>query len=201
MDNDSNISLDVLDNIEDIIDDNDTNDLNIKKDDDKMPVVPDNAKIFNKLMKKQRKDVPADKKLHYNDIRRICKYINKSIFDGDDCCIWNGYVTNVNNSNKGTYINFYFGGKKVALHRLLYINFVENLSPEEYLKFSCDNKGVCCNINHLKKFKYQKKIEQEKDDTIKEIEIIKDKPGKKKAVLVVNKKCKDKKKLYVDFEN
>ena len=50
------------------------------------------------------------------------------------------------------YINFYFNKKKIALHRLLYINYVEDVSPNEYIKFLCDNKGKCCNINHMKKY-------------------------------------------------
>ena len=89
------------------------------------------------------------------DQKRICKYICSSIFDENVCCIWDGYVTNINNKSKGTYVNFFFGGRKVALHRLLYTNFVEELHDNEYLKFSCENKGRCCNIHHLKKFKYQ----------------------------------------------
>ena len=42
------------------------------------------------------------------------------------------------------------------MHRILYINFVEDLTKEEYLKFMCQNKGSCCNINHLKKFTYNR---------------------------------------------
>jgi hypothetical protein len=89
-------------------------------------------------------------------MKRICKYIDTSIFDQANCCIWNGYITNMNNSNKGTYVNFYFRNKKVALHRLLYSNFVAPLDSSEYLKFNCDNKGICCNINHYEKYKYSK---------------------------------------------
>jgi len=89
-------------------------------------------------------------------MKRICKYIDTSIFDKKVCCIWNGYITNANNSNKGTYVNFYFRNKKVALHRLLYSNFVAPLDSSEYLKFNCDNKGICCNINHYEKYKYSK---------------------------------------------
>ena len=74
------------------------------------------------------------------DINRLCNNINSSIF-GDECCIWNGYITNLNNVNKGTYINFYFRHKKVALHRLLYANYVGDISSDEYLKYSCD-----CNL-------------------------------------------------------
>ena len=40
----------------------------------------------------------------------------------------------------------------MALHRLLYANFVGNINDNEYLKFSCDNRGKCCNINHLVKY-------------------------------------------------
>ena len=60
----------------------------------------------------------------------------------------------MNNMHKGTYINFYFKNKKVALHRLLYSNYVSPLTIHEYLKFSCENKGVCCNVTHYKKYKY-----------------------------------------------
>ena len=32
-----------------------------------------------------------------------------------------------------------------------------NLSKDEYVKFTCENKGKCCNIHHLKKYRYHKK--------------------------------------------
>lgn len=112
--------------------------------------------ILKELIDKQRKNIPADKKLQYADINRICKYIKQSIFDEGSCCLWVGYVTNVNKSDKGTYVNFYFKKKKAALHRLLYINFVSELTENEYLKFTCENKGTCCNITHLAKFTYNK---------------------------------------------
>ena len=38
----------------------------------------------------------------------------------------------------------------MALHRLLYINFIGNLHDNSYLQFTCKNKGACCNINHIK---------------------------------------------------
>ncbi|AYV85121.1 MAG: hypothetical protein Satyrvirus4_18 [Satyrvirus sp.] len=112
--------------------------------------------IFKELIRHQLPNVPTQWKLNINDMKRICKYIDTSIFDKDYCCIWNGYITNMNNSNKGTYVNFYFRNKKVALHRLLYSNFVAPLDSSEYLKFNCDNKGICCNINHYEKYKYSK---------------------------------------------
>ena len=49
---------------------------------------------------------------------------------------------------------------------MLYINFVGELSNDEYLKFTCEKKGKCCNISHLKKFQYQKKS-SDKNETKK----------------------------------
>ena len=96
----------------------------------------------------------------------------------------------MNNSNKGTYVNFYFRNKKVALHRLLYSNFVAPLDSSEYLKFNCDNKGICCNINHYEKYKYSKSIYRKE---IKKKEIKKDIPD---IIITTNKDDK----LTIDFD-
>ena len=81
-------------------------------------------KLFKELIIKQKKNVPTTDKLQINDIKRIARKISSSIFDKNKCSQWGGYVTNANNKSKGTYVNFYFRQKKVALHRLLYANFV-----------------------------------------------------------------------------
>ena len=108
-------------------------------------------KLLIELINKQRSDIDSAKKLDIKDLHRICKNINGSIFQKDNgCCLWCGYVTNISNSNT-KYINFFFKKKKYALHRLLYENFVGNIDKSEYLRFTCDNKGVCCNLNHIKK--------------------------------------------------
>ncbi len=128
----------------------------------------DQKKFLDELITKQIKNIPIERKLHNKDLRRIVKYINSSIFDEDKCCMWNGYVTSGTNSRGGTYVNFFFRNKKVALHRLLYENFVGPLGCEYYLKFSCDdncNDGKCCNIHHMLKYKY---ITLQQSDTNKE---------------------------------
>jgi hypothetical protein len=116
----------------------------------------DNNIFLKELLTKQLKNVNITKKLNYSDIKRICRFINTSLFDENKCTLWNGYITNENNNAKGTYINFYFNKKKIALHRLLYINYIENLNDDEYIKYTCQNKGKCCNVYHMKKYIYTK---------------------------------------------
>ena len=110
--------------------------------------------LLSELMANQLKNMTPSKRLRYKDLTRISKNLSSTIFGKSKCSIWEGYVTNINNEKKGVYINFYFKQKKVALHRLLYANFVGEIDDNEYLKFSCDNRGKCCNVNHL--IKYEK---------------------------------------------
>jgi hypothetical protein len=152
-----------------------------------------NDDILKELQDKQIDDVDHDNKLQYSDLKRMCKYVNTSIFDENQCCLWKGYVTNSNNSDKCTYINFYFKKKKTALHRLMYSNFVEKLTSDYYLKFNCENKGKCCNIAHLKKFKFN--ITKKKNI---EIKITKSEPNDqctKKVLINTNKN-----KLILSFD-
>lgn len=154
----------------------------------------ENNNIFLKeLLTKQLKNISPSKKLSYGDIIRISKFLNISIFDKQRCSLWNGYVTNEKNKTKGTYINFYFNKKKIALHRLLYINYIGDISNEEYIKFSCEHKGKCCNINHMKKYTYNKNLDSSEE---KEYEIKQDTKNKKDQKLQINT---DKKKLIVEF--
>jgi len=108
-----------------------------------------NELIFHELIKKQRKTCKEIKKLTLHDIKRISKNIKTSIFDSSGCCLWDGYITNKNKTTKSSYINFYFRHRKVALHRLLYENYVSDLQENQYIKYNCDCKGICCNLNHM----------------------------------------------------
>ena len=105
-------------------------------------------KLLTELCLKQRKK--ADKKyfLELNDIIRLLKNIDNSIFNKNECVLWKGYLTKCNN-NKSCYVNFYLKKRKLALHRILYINFIDDLDIKYYLKFTCNNPGKCCNINHI----------------------------------------------------
>jgi len=105
-----------------------------------------NNNILIELLENQNKNLSFDKKLSYNDLKRISKNLSSSIFN-DDCSLWNGYIL----YSKNIYINFYFNKKKHSLHRLLYMNYIDDLDDSEYIKYSCNNKGICCNVNHMYK--------------------------------------------------
>jgi hypothetical protein len=107
--------------------------------------------ILKELCDKQIKDIQNDKRLCHSDLVRIARNVNNSLFE-HDCSIWDGYITNSNKENKSQYINFFFKSKKIALHRLLYLNFIGPMKDSEYLRFECDNKGKCCCLNHLIKY-------------------------------------------------
>ena len=104
--------------------------------------------MVDKLINLQRINCPPDKLLSEKDLRRIINRTGGIFNDSTECILWNGYITH----NKIYYINFYFNGKKCALHRLLYVNFKGKLNDNDYLEFICFNKlnkGKCCNINHI----------------------------------------------------
>ncbi len=149
-----------------------------------------NDTILVELIKQQKKTTPPDKKLLYNDLKRISKYLNTSIF-GESCSLWTGYVTIIKSDDKSanSYINFYYNGKKYAIHRLLYINYIGDLLDSEYIKFKCMNKGKCCNINHFYK------IPKENETTPAGSPIIPSSP------ILESEKPKDnmKKNIIVDF--
>jgi len=123
--------------------------------------------LFQELIQNQRKNILIDKKLNLSDLKRISTYLTKSIFS-NECSIWTGYITQFKNDSY--YINFYFNGKKVALHRLLYNNFLGDLDDSEYLKYNCENKGKCCNLNHFKRVisetSSQETLNESKDNII-----------------------------------
>jgi hypothetical protein len=106
--------------------------------------------MVDTLINLQRSNCRVDKLLSEKDLKRIINRTGGLINTNNECILWKGYITH----NKIDYINFYFKGKKCALHRILYINFKGKLNDNDYLEFICEdksNKGRCCNINHIVK--------------------------------------------------
>lgn len=116
--------------------------------------------LLEELKNKQLENIPTNKKLKEKDMKRIIKYTNTSIFNNNSCVKWTGFIT----TNKGKYINFYFNGKKTALHRLLYTNYIGSIYDNQYLSFTCESNGECCNINHMtiKKKNYKNTLNNDK---------------------------------------
>jgi len=106
-------------------------------------------KILDELVSRQIKNVMPELKLSYNDMIRVASNIDTSVFDENDCCFWKGYVTNKDMEYKSQYVNFFLKNKKCALHRVLYANYVGEIEVNNYLKYLCENRGRCCNINHI----------------------------------------------------
>jgi len=123
----------------------------------KESIVLSKNQILIHMLQLQRKGLPNNMRLDMDDIKRIVYNINNSPFSDTDCCLWNGYVTD--NNEKCKYINFYFKHHKIALHRLLYINYIGDLESTNYLKFTCNNKGICCNIKHIEKSNTKQSVE------------------------------------------
>ena len=121
-------------------------------------------KILVELINNQIDNIDNKKKLDVRSLQRISRNIDDSIF-GDKCVIWQGYITYIE-STKVHYVNFFFDGKKHALHRLLYLNFIGDVKANEYLKYSCNNKGKCCNINHIYKINSKKTLDFEKKNKL-----------------------------------
>jgi len=143
-------------------------------------------KILVELINNQNDDIDNDKKLDVKSLQRISRNVESSLF-GNDCVFWQGYITYIQSTDVH-YINFFFNGKKHALHRLLYLNFIGDLKKNEYLKYKCDNKGKCCNINHILKINSKKKS-LEKDENEKKINI---NDNKNTIELISDKKKNDK---------
>ena len=120
-----------------------------------------NLDELEKLNNDNISDVDSETKSSKHDIGSpdtssfLLDFGNNLSKNSNDCALWNGYITSIKNdsNDKNFYINFYYNGKKYALHRLLYINFIGLLDDNEYIKFRCINKGKCCNINHFYKIR------------------------------------------------
>jgi hypothetical protein len=124
-------------------------------------------KLLTELCLKQRKHNNDKYQLEINDLTRFLKYVDSSIFNTDECVLWSGFLTKCNN-NKSKYVNYYLHGPKLALHRILYINFIDDLDEKQYLKYSCKNPGICCNIHHFHKVNNDNTIVEQVTEDIKE---------------------------------
>lgn len=107
--------------------------------------------IMNDHLKKQRSNCPDNLKIDKKTINRILKLCNNGDIFGNMCVLWNGYV------NRSNELPLYFKKTKKNLIRLLYINFVDDLKKNQYLKRICGTKKCIC-LNHYEVKKKKPKI-------------------------------------------
>lgn len=104
-------------------------------------------------MKNQKEHIELKSKLLLSDLKRLTNNLSNDIFS-DECALWEGPILVANNKE---YISFFINGKKISLNRILYKNYIDDLNDNEYLKYSCNNKGRCCTLKHLYKIMKKKK--------------------------------------------
>jgi hypothetical protein len=92
-------------------------------------------------------NVPEQYKIDNHEVNRLTSHIEGDIFNSDECVLWNGYVTQ--SKSNSVHVNYIIRGKKTSLSRLLYMNYVGKLEPNNYIKYNCSNPGICCNLKHM----------------------------------------------------
>jgi hypothetical protein len=102
--------------------------------------------IINEILEKQLDIIDEKKKLTYKDILKILTKIDSESFINDDnkCVLWckTSNTIKIDNDKK----------RRNIVQRILYQNFVNNdLERSEFIKYKCNNRQTCCNINHLYK--------------------------------------------------
>jgi hypothetical protein len=68
----------------------------------------DKNDLLTELIQYQLKDIDTDKKLLFNDIKRLSLNLNSSIFN-NECSIWTGSLSLIKSNY---YINFHLNKKK-----------------------------------------------------------------------------------------
>lgn len=118
--------------------------------------------IFNDLLKYQLKDIPRNKKLGYDDLLRVAKFIPSTIFNNNDCVLWSGYASKRKTDNKYSEIKFRFNNEKQNVHRLLYLNYIDkHIDDNSVIRHICKNVN-CVNLNHIKLQQLNRIVEVQK---------------------------------------
>ena len=110
------------------------------------------------LISLQRKDVPdvgLYGKLSFEDLKRIDRASLGDVTSSRNCCLYIGETVS------NTYCTFSYKGKKTSIIRMLYHNFIGDIDPDAQIKYTCENKGRCCNLKHFELNKKKKAPKKE----------------------------------------
>lgn len=108
-----------------------------------------------------RHSVSSTLRMDYDSIVRLSKYLpnDTSVFNTiDKCVIWQGYV------KKNLTGELSIGSKKYPIGRILYHNYVNSLLDTQQISYTCDNKGRCATISHIKINKRKQKHHPKKEN-------------------------------------
>jgi hypothetical protein len=100
---------------------------------------------LRRFINNQRPDIQQRgnySKMTFEDIKRVDRYIQCDIFNSRECCLYRG-------ETKKKYATMSFQRKKVSVLRLLYHNYVGDIEKSDVHTHTCDNPGICCNLNHF----------------------------------------------------
>ena len=111
--------------------------------------------------RKNINDIGLYGRLDFEDMKRIDRLICGDPIKDSSCCIFLG-------KKKNKYCCFSYRGKKTSVLRLLYHNLVDDIKPDHKIIHTCENKTICCNINHF----YM--LEKENDEEISDFEEMSD---------------------------
>ena len=75
-----------------------------------------------------------------------------------------GMELNMNIQQNGNKYNLIY--PKIIKYYEGMINYIGDISVDEYIKFSCDNKGKCCCIHHMKKYSYNKQLDDTDSESV-----------------------------------
>jgi hypothetical protein len=103
----------------------------------------DNLKNLIVLQRNKVPDIGLYGKMTFFDLKRVDLLISGDITKSSNCCLYKGHIKN------SSYCTFSFKGKKTSVLRLLYHNMISDINPNVKIKYSCENKGICCNLSHF----------------------------------------------------
>lgn len=106
--------------------------------------------VVYELLKNQRKGIKTVGNygmMKHPHFAKVETSVQGDIFDtlSDECCLYTGYV------RPNTCAQISFNCSKVVLNRLLYLNYVEQITQADVITNTCSNKGKCSKLSHLKR--------------------------------------------------
>lgn len=109
------------------------------------------SETLRDLVTFQLPNIDFSVKLKYSDLIRLSPKLSVSPFR-HQCSLWTAYVCKSIPRSKN--VVFFFNRKKQDIRRIIYANFVGELTARNYIKMECGNRECMC-IHHMRKGTYR----------------------------------------------